>query len=48
VGSFKNPLFQNFKAILTRLITNCPGGRGLKSVQMKGDALFQGEIMAKE
>jgi hypothetical protein len=34
--------------ILTTLITNRPMGRGLKFVKMKGNALLEGEIMAKE
>jgi hypothetical protein len=33
--------------ILTRLGTNHPWGRGFKFVQMKGNALFKGEIIAK-
>jgi hypothetical protein len=34
--------------ILTRLSTNHPWGRGFRSDQMKGIALLQGEIVAKE
>jgi hypothetical protein len=34
--------------ILTRLGINHPCGRGLKFVQMKGIALLQGEIVAKQ
>jgi hypothetical protein len=35
-------------SILTRLGTNHPWERGFKFVLLKGIALFQGEIIAKE
>jgi hypothetical protein len=34
--------------ILTDLSQSVFGGKGLKFVQMKGDAILQGEIMTKE
>jgi hypothetical protein len=34
--------------ILTRLRINHPGGRGLNFLQMKGIALLEGEVIAKE
>jgi hypothetical protein len=46
--SFKNIPLQNHWAILTRLSTNHPWGRGFKFIQMKGIAPLQGEVIAKE
>jgi hypothetical protein len=49
MGSFKNPLLQNhwanFNHDLAQIIV---WGRGFKVIQMKGIALLQVEVIAKE
>jgi hypothetical protein len=37
VGSFKKVFLQNYWASLTRLGTNCPGGKGVQVCSNKGD-----------
>jgi hypothetical protein len=47
VGSFNN-LLQNTGPISTKLGINHPWGRGFKFLQMKGIALLEGKVIAKE
>jgi hypothetical protein len=49
VGSFKNFLFQNHRANFNQTWHKSSfGERGFNFVQMKGIALFQREVIAKE
>jgi hypothetical protein len=46
-GHLKILFSRTIGAILTRLGTNHPSGRGFKFVQTKGIALLQGEIIVR-